>query len=92
MEKLSFALIVSSRRLRPYFPAQAIRVLTEYPLRKVLQKPNLSGRLVNWVVKLGQFDIEFHPQIMIKGQVLSDFLVECATYQRLRNIPKGLLG
>jgi hypothetical protein len=36
-------------------------VLTEYPLRKILQKPDLSGKLVNWSVELGQFDIEFHP-------------------------------
>jgi hypothetical protein len=36
IEKLAFALVVSARRLRPYFQAHAIRVLTEYPLKKVL--------------------------------------------------------
>jgi hypothetical protein len=36
IEKLAFALIVSARKLRPYFQAHAIRVLTEYPLKKVL--------------------------------------------------------
>jgi hypothetical protein len=30
-------------------------------MKKILQKPDLSGRLVNWSVELGQFDIEFHP-------------------------------
>lgn len=57
IEKLAFALIVSAQKLRPYFQAHTIRVLTEYPLKKVLQKSDLSGRLVNWAVKLGQFDI-----------------------------------
>jgi hypothetical protein len=52
IKKLAFALVVSARRLRPYFQAHAIRVLTEYPMRKVLQKPNLSGRLVNWAMEL----------------------------------------
>jgi hypothetical protein len=47
IEKLAFALIGSARKLRPYFQAHAIRVLTEYPLKKVLQKLDLSGRLVN---------------------------------------------
>jgi hypothetical protein len=47
IEKLAFALVVSARRLRPYFQAHAILVLTEYPLRKILQNPDLSGRLVN---------------------------------------------
>jgi hypothetical protein len=47
IEKLAFALIVASRKLRPYFQAHTIRVLTEYPLRKVMQKLDLSGRLAN---------------------------------------------
>jgi len=62
IEKLAFALVISARRLRPYFQAHAIRVLTEYPMKKVLQKLDLSGRLVNWAMELGQFDIEFHPR------------------------------
>jgi ribonuclease HI len=73
---LAFALIVSARKLRLYFQAHAIRVLTEYPLKRVLQKSDLSGRLVNWVVELGQFDIEFHPRTTIKGQALADFFLE----------------
>ncbi|XP_062170548.1 uncharacterized protein LOC133876286 [Alnus glutinosa] len=36
IEKLAFALVISARRLRPYFQAHAIRVLTEYPMKKVL--------------------------------------------------------
>jgi len=76
IEKLAFALIVSARKLRPYFQAHAIQVLTEYPLKKVLQKPDLSGRLVNWAVELRQFDIEFHPRMAIKGQALADFFLE----------------
>jgi hypothetical protein len=32
MEKLAFALIMASRKLRPYFQAHTIRVLIEYPL------------------------------------------------------------
>ncbi|XP_059441920.1 uncharacterized protein LOC132174250 [Corylus avellana] len=34
MEKLAFALIIASRKLRLYFQAHTIRVLTEYPLKK----------------------------------------------------------
>jgi len=42
IEKLSFALIISARRLMPYFQTHAIRVLTKYPMKKILQKPDLS--------------------------------------------------
>lgn len=76
IEKLAYALVISARRLRPYFQAHAVRVLTEYPLRKVLQKPDLSGRLVNWAIELGEFDIEYHPRTATKAQALADFVVE----------------
>jgi ribonuclease HI len=88
IEKLAFALIVSARRLKPYFQAHAIRVLTEYPMKKILQKPNLSGRLVNWSVELGQFDIEFHPRTSVKGQVLADFPLEINNTPESEELPK----
>jgi hypothetical protein len=90
IEKLAFALVISARRLRPYFQARAIRVLTEYPFRKILQKLDLSGRLVNWAVELGQFDIEFHPRIAIKGQVLADFLVVMNGDLKATELPRAL--
>ncbi|CAL9031392.1 unnamed protein product [Prunus brigantina] len=34
IEKLAFALVVSARRLRPYFQAHTIHVLTNHPLRQ----------------------------------------------------------
>jgi ribonuclease HI len=76
IEKLAFALVMASRKLRPYFQAHTIRVLTEYPFRNVMQKLDLSGRLANWAIELGQFDLEFVPRNAIKGQALADFLVE----------------
>jgi hypothetical protein len=44
IEKLAFALVMASRKLRPYFQAHTIWVLMEYPLRKVIQKLDLSER------------------------------------------------
>ncbi|CAL9021010.1 unnamed protein product [Prunus brigantina] len=38
LEQLALALVVSARRLRPYFQAHEITVLTNQPLRQVLQK------------------------------------------------------
>jgi hypothetical protein len=76
IEKLAFVLIMASRKLRPYFQAYIIWVLTEYPLRKLMQKLDLSRRLANWAIKLGQFDLEFVPRNAIKGQALVDFLAE----------------
>ncbi|KAK3011810.1 hypothetical protein RJ639_012571 [Escallonia herrerae] len=75
--KIALALIISARRLRPYFQSHTIIVLTDQPLRKVLLSPQASGRLVNWSVELGEFDIEYKPHTTIKAQALADFIVEC---------------
>ncbi|XP_074360580.1 uncharacterized protein LOC141700792 [Apium graveolens] len=76
MEKLVYALILASRKLRPYFQAHRVEVRTAYPLRQVLHKPESSGRMLKWAVELGQFDLEYVPRTAIKGQALADFLLE----------------
>lgn len=76
VEKLALALVHAARRLRHYFQAHPIQVLTNHPLRQILLKPEASGRLVKWAVELGEHDISFVPRRAIKGQVLADFLAE----------------
>ena len=46
LEKLALALVVASRKPRPYFHAHSIEVLTTYPLRQLLQKSKASSRLL----------------------------------------------
>ncbi|XP_070009643.1 uncharacterized protein [Nicotiana sylvestris] len=43
LEKLALALIMASRKLRPYFQCHPIVVVTAYPLRNILHKHELSG-------------------------------------------------
>ncbi|CAL2271276.1 unnamed protein product [Prunus armeniaca] len=74
IEKLAFALVISARRLRPYFQAHTIHVLTNQPLRQVLQKPETSRRLVKWAIELGEFDIHYKPRPATKGQAVVDFI------------------
>ncbi|KAK2996438.1 hypothetical protein RJ639_025575 [Escallonia herrerae] len=76
-EKLAFALLIAARKLRQYFQSHTIIVLTDKPLRQILHKPDLLGRLVPWSIELGEFDIHYRPRPSIKGQALADFVVEC---------------
>ncbi|KAI5342785.1 hypothetical protein L3X38_010661 [Prunus dulcis] len=69
IKKLAFALIISARRLRPYFQAHTIHVLTNQPLRQVLQKAETSGRLV-WAIELGEFDIHYKPHPATRARPL----------------------
>ena len=76
LEKLALALMVATKKLRSYFHAHPIKVLTNYPLRQVLQKSKASGRLLKWAIELGQFKVNFCPRMAIKGQALVNFIVE----------------
>ena len=76
IEKIAFALIVASRKLRQYFQASPILVMTDRPIRKSMNKPEAVGRMVQWAIELSQFDIEYHPRTAIKAQALADFIVE----------------
>ncbi|GKV25935.1 hypothetical protein SLEP1_g35307 [Rubroshorea leprosula] len=76
-EKAAFALVCTARKLRAYFQSHQIVVYTDLPLRKILQKPELSGRLIGWSVELSEYDLKFQPRTTIKGQAIADFLVEC---------------
>ncbi|XP_074323974.1 uncharacterized protein LOC141660892 [Apium graveolens] len=77
LEKFAFSLITTSRKLRHYFQGREIRVVTNQPLRKIIHKPDMSGRLVNWDVELSQFNLSFIPRTAIKAQALADFIIEC---------------
>ncbi|GKC44265.1 reverse transcriptase domain-containing protein [Tanacetum coccineum] len=76
MEKLILALVYAARRLRRYFQAHPIQVLTDKPIKQVLVRPEKSGRIAKWAIKLGEHEIEFRGHNSIKGQILADFLAK----------------
>ena len=47
IEKLAYAVVLASRRLKHYFKAHPVIVRTDQPIHQILQKPNLVGRLVS---------------------------------------------
>ncbi|XP_050242153.1 uncharacterized protein LOC126691124 [Quercus robur] len=76
MEKLAFALITASRKLRHYFQAHVINVMTDHPLKKAMNRLDAAGRLIQWAVELSEFDIRYQPRHAIKAQALADFIAE----------------
>lgn len=45
MEKLAFALVMVVRKLKPYFEAYTMVVLTDKPLRRVMSNPEAAKRM-----------------------------------------------
>ena len=64
-KRIALALMMAAKKLRPYFQAHIIVVLTSYPIRAILH--NVVGWLLKWVVELSEFDIKYRPIFAIKG-------------------------
>ena len=76
MEKLALALITAAQKLKPYFQAHTIVVLTEKPLRKAMSSLEAKGRMALWAVELSEFDIQYRLRTTVKGQVVVDFITK----------------
>ncbi|XP_015931831.1 uncharacterized protein LOC107458132 [Arachis duranensis] len=57
-------------------PIYFIVVRTDQGIRQVLQKPDLTGRMITWAIELSQYDLRYEPWHTIKTQAVADFLVE----------------
>ncbi|XP_077225666.1 uncharacterized protein LOC143858840 [Tasmannia lanceolata] len=73
IEKFAFAVVVVAKKLCPY---------TSSPHDSCLYRPTITkldtlGRLINWAVELGEFDIQVRTGPVIKTQVFADFIIEC---------------
>ncbi|RDY02343.1 hypothetical protein CR513_14206, partial [Mucuna pruriens] len=79
IESGALALVIASRRLRPYFQSFSIIIRTNLPIQQILRKPDLAGRMVAWSVQLSKFDISFERRGQIKSQALADFITKLTT-------------
>ena len=76
MEKLAFALVTAARKLKPYFQARSVIVLTDKPLWKAMSSPEAAIRMALRAIELSEFDIQYRAGTAVKGQVIADFIVE----------------
>ena len=81
MQKLLYAILIMSRKLRHYFQAHNVKVVSSFPLGDILHNRDANGRVVKWSVELGALSIEFLPHSTIKSQALADFIAEWTEIQ-----------
>ena len=67
VEKLVYTLVTSSRRLYPYFQVHLIIVLTDQPWQQILHNLMNRGRMVEWTIKLEEFNIFYQARPAIKA-------------------------
>ena len=59
--------------------------MMDQPIKKAMNKPEATGRMVQWAIELSQFDIQYRPRTAIKAQALADFIAEFTSPEREDN-------
>lgn len=76
VQKILYAILMTSRKLRHYFQRYKVVVVTNSPLSDILRNRDATGRITKCAVELTAFTIEFRPCLAIKSQALTDFISE----------------
>src|SRR6187399_1137825 len=76
VQKLLFDLLMALRKLRHYFQAHEITVVTRFPLKRILQNPEATGRIVEWALELSSFGLKFESTSTIQSRALAEFIAE----------------
>src|SRR6266540_26031 len=81
VQKILYAVLITSRNLVHYFQAHPISVVTSFPISEILRNRNATSRIAKWAVELGSFELTFQPRTAIKSQAIIDFIVEWTEVQ-----------
>jgi hypothetical protein len=64
------------RKLRHYFEAHPVTVVSSFPLGEIIQNLDAAGRIAKWSVELMGETLTYAPRKSIKSQFLADFVAE----------------
>lgn len=76
VQKTLLAVLIASPKLRHYFQAHPIIVVTSYPLERILRNWDVTGRIAEWALELSRFDLSFVSMHTIKSRALAEFVAE----------------
>ncbi len=61
LKKATLALLQVAKKLSHYFQSSTVTVLSDLPLKMLLQQLDFSGRITKWGVHLGSLGVEYKP-------------------------------
>jgi hypothetical protein len=76
IQKLLYAVVLTRCKLRHYFEAQLVMVVSSFPLGEIIHNPDTAGRIAKWSVELMGETLAYAPRKTIKSQILADFVTE----------------
>lgn len=75
IERECLAVVFASQKLRHYMLSHKVHLVAQFdPLKYLMNRATLTGRLAKWVMILSEFDIEYVSRKAIKGQIIADQL------------------
>jgi ribonuclease HI len=76
VQKLLYAVLLARRKLRHYFEAHPVMVVSSFPLGEIIRNPDAAGRIAKWSMELMGETLAYAPRKAIKSQILADFIAE----------------
>jgi hypothetical protein len=81
MEKLCLSLYYACSKFRHYILSSSCIVACQYDgIKHMLLKPILIGRVGKWAYALVEYDLAYEPLRSMKGQVVTNFIIDHAIY------------
>jgi hypothetical protein len=76
VQKLLYAVVLPRCKLRHYFEAHPITVVSSFRLGEIIRNPDAASRIAKWSVELMGEALAYAPRKTIKSQILADFVAE----------------
>jgi hypothetical protein len=61
VQKLLYALLMTSHKLRHYFKSHKITVVIDFSLGDILHNRDVTGCISKWAIELGTLNVDFTP-------------------------------
>jgi hypothetical protein len=81
IQKLLYAVVLARRKLRHYFEAHPVTVVSSFPLGEIIRNLDAASRIAKWSVELMGETLAYAPRKAIKSQILTDFAAEWTNMQ-----------
>jgi ribonuclease HI len=88
LEKVLYAVLMASRKLRHYFQAYHIIVPSSKPLKDIMRNREATGRIGKWAAELNEFTIDYVHRSSIQSQALADFIADWTLWAHEEEINK----
>jgi hypothetical protein len=88
MENICYTIIMSARKVRHYFEAHRIKVLTNQPPNDIFSNTDSSDKISKWAMEPSKYVVDFEKRSTIKSKILADFIAE---WMEPRSLTEGIV-